>query len=101
MRATGLGLVLAALCFGPVLAAELSPAERTLLDGFAAHRRIAIGYLRTGNAELSAIEIEKLRDRWTRDTRALGPPNASLSAAMAAADKDVRCLLYTSDAADE
>ena len=100
MRAKGLGLVLAVLCFGPVLAAELSPAQRTLLDGFAAHRRVAIGYLRTGNAELGAIEIEKLRDRWARDARALGSPDASLSAAMAVADKDVREGLAAADKGD-
>jgi hypothetical protein len=100
MRATGLGLVLAAFCLGQAVAAELTPVQRTLLDGFAAHRRVAIGYLRTGNAELGAIEIEKLRDRWARDTRALGSPNASLSAVMTAADKDVRESLALADKGD-
>ena len=97
MRATGLGLAFAVLCLGPTLAAELSPAQRMLFDGFTAHRRVAIGYLRTGNAELGAIEIEKLRDRLARDARALGSPDASLSAAMAAADKDVRDGLAAAD----
>lgn len=100
MRATGLGLALATLCLGQALAAELTPAQRTLLDGFAAHRRVAIGYLRTGNSELGAIEIEKLRDRWTKDARALGSPNASLNAAMALADKDVREGLALADKGD-
>lgn len=100
MRATGLGLALAALCLGQALAAELSPAQRTLFDGFSAHRRVAIGYLRTGNAELGAIEIEKLRDRWARDARVLGSPNASLRAAMAATDNDVRESLAAADKGD-
>jgi hypothetical protein len=100
MRAKGLGLVLAALCLGQAFAAELSPAQRTLFDGFAARRRVAIEYLRTGNAELGAIEIEKLRDRWAKDLRALGVANASLNVAMAAADKDVRESLAAADKGD-
>ncbi len=100
MRAKGLGLALVALCLGQAFAAELTPAQRTLLDGFAAHRRVAIGYLRTGNAELGSIEIEKLRDRWTKDSRALGEADASLNSAMAATDKDVREGLAAADKGD-
>lgn len=99
-RAAGLGLAFAAFCLGQALAAELTSAQRTLFDGFAAHRRVAIGYLRTGNAELGAIEIEKLRDRWAKDARALGSTNASLNAAMTAADKDVREGLAAADKGD-
>ena len=82
------------------MAAELSPTQRTLLDGFAAHRRVAIGYLRTGNAELGTIEIEKLRDRWAKDAAALGAVDAPLRAAMAAADHDVRAGLAAADKGD-
>jgi hypothetical protein len=57
----GLLLVLAAL------ASELSPQLRALIDNFQAHRRIAIGYLRTENTDLAVIEIERLRDRWIND----------------------------------
>lgn len=99
MRAKGLEFVLAALCLGQAFAAELTPAQRTLLDGFAAHRRVAIGYLRTGNADLGSIEIEKLRDRWTKDSKALGA-DAALGAAMAATDRDVREGLAAADRGD-
>ena len=30
----------------------------------AAHNRVAIGYLRTGNADLAGLEIERLREAW-------------------------------------
>src|SRR5215475_2081183 len=43
------------------------------LDGFnsavesvSAHNRVAIGYLRTGNADLASLEIDRLRDSWNR-----------------------------------
>ena len=29
------------------------------------HNRVAIGYLRTGNADLASIELDRLRDAWT------------------------------------
>jgi hypothetical protein len=30
----------------------------------AGHNRVAIGYLRTGNSDLAALELERLRDAW-------------------------------------
>ena len=54
---------------GCALAGELAPELRTAIDGFSAHRRVALGYLRTDNPELAAIEIEQMRDRWQQDMR--------------------------------
>ena len=101
MRATTvLMLAFAAFCPGQALAAELSAAQRTLLDGFAAHRRVALGYLRTGNTELGAMEIEKLRERLGKDVRALNTADASLNAAVAAAGNDVGEGLAAADRGD-
>lgn len=72
-------------CAG-ALARELPPDLRALIEGFQSHRRVAIGYLRTQNGDLGAIEIERLRDRWTTDRGKLSPvtvADANLAAALA------------------
>jgi hypothetical protein len=38
------------------------------VEAASAHNRVAIGYLRTGNADLASLEIDRLRDNWTRLT---------------------------------
>src|SRR5262245_373890 len=53
--------------------AELSPDLRVLMEGFQVHRRTAAAYLRTNNADLGAIEIERLQQRWTADREKLLP----------------------------
>lgn len=60
MRVRLLAIALVLLSAATAPAAELTPEQRTLFDGFAAHRRVALGYLRTGNADLAAVEIERL-----------------------------------------
>jgi hypothetical protein len=35
------------------------------IETFSAHNRVAIGYLRTGNGELAAAEIDMMRDAWS------------------------------------
>jgi hypothetical protein len=47
------------------LVGELSPDQRQLIETFQAYRRVAAGYLRTQNADLGAVEIERLRDSLT------------------------------------
>jgi hypothetical protein len=32
------------------------------VEAASAHNRVAIGYLRTGNADLASLEIDRLRD---------------------------------------
>jgi hypothetical protein len=69
----------------PLWASEIAPQLRSLLENFAAHRRLATGYLRTGNPDLAAIEIERLRTRWAKDRSALPGDlvrNQSLAAAL-------------------
>src|SRR5450631_3466876 len=34
------------------------------VESAAAHNRVAIGYLRTGNADLASLEIDRLRKAW-------------------------------------
>ena len=38
------------------------------VEAASAHNRVAIGYLRTGNADLASREIDRLRDAWARFT---------------------------------
>ena len=70
-------------------AAELTAEQRTLFDGFAAHRRVALGYLRTGNADLAAVEIERLIERWRKDLPRLGPIERSFQRSLADAEEAV------------
>jgi hypothetical protein len=103
MRARLLALVVLALCIGQALSKELAPELRSMIDGFLAHRRIAIGYLRTDNRELGAVEIERLRDRWTKDWRDI-PPNVvqdrALSKALAETEAMIRDSLAAVDKGD-
>ena len=36
------------------------------VEAVSAHNRVAIGYLRTGNADLASLEIDRLRNSWSR-----------------------------------
>ena len=38
------------------------------VEAASAHNRVAIGYLRTGNIDLASLEIDRLRNAWTRFT---------------------------------
>jgi hypothetical protein len=58
---------------GAALAAELPSDLRGLIEGFQAHRRVALGYLRTQNGDLAAVEIERLRDRLAADRGKIAP----------------------------
>lgn len=42
------------------------------VETFAAHNRVAIGYLRTGNVELAAVEIDAMRDAWSAVVQRFG-----------------------------
>ncbi|HKS85076.1 MAG TPA: hypothetical protein VJR71_06330 [Pseudolabrys sp.] len=46
---------------------DLSDFNRAI-ESVSAHNRTAIGYLRTENVDLATLEIERLRDAWTRFT---------------------------------
>ena len=77
-------MIVAALLCGGALARELPQELRSLIEGFQAHRRVAIGYLRTQNGDLGAAEIESLQRRWAAD-RAKLPSTAVADGALAAA----------------
>jgi hypothetical protein len=90
------------LCFG-AQARDLPPDLRTLIEGFQAYRRVAIGYLRTQNGDLGAVEIEHLRDRWIADRRKLSPATATdtaISAALARTEALVADSLKATDGGD-
>jgi hypothetical protein len=36
------------------------------VEAVSAHNRVALGYLRTGNVDLAAVELDKLRAAWSR-----------------------------------
>ena len=48
------------------------------VEALSAHNRVAIGYLRTGNGDLASLEIDRLRDGWTKLTERFAgkPPQA-------------------------
>ena len=39
------------------------------VEAAAAHNRVAIGYLRTGNTDLASLEIDRLREAWSQLTQ--------------------------------
>jgi hypothetical protein len=102
MRVTGSLLVVLAMWPGAAaLARDLPPDLRPLIEEFQAHRRVAVGYLRTQNGDLGAVEIERLRDRWVADRHALSAAtaaDAALSAAMARTEALVAGSLTAIDA---
>lgn len=58
-----------------LLGGTLTAAQGDAFDDFnaaveaaSAHNRVAIGYLRTGNADLASLEIDRLRDSWIQLT---------------------------------
>lgn len=103
MRVTGT-MIAALLMLGPAAsAAELSPELRSLIEGFQAHRRTAMGYLRTQNADLGAVEVERLRDRLAADARKAAPtaPNdLALTLAIARTEALIESALKAADGGD-
>jgi hypothetical protein len=90
------------LC-GGLLAKELPADLRGLIEGFQSYRRVAIGYLRTQNVELGAVEIERLRERWARDRKAAevaAQADTRLAAALAQTEARVAEGLAAADAGD-
>lgn len=66
-RLAALVLVLAA---GPARADDLADFNAAV-EAAAAHNRVAIGYLRTGNIDLASLELDRLRDAWADVNRRL------------------------------
>jgi hypothetical protein len=85
------------------LARDLPPDLRGLIENFQARRRVAAGYLRTQNADLGAVEIERLRDRFVADRGKLkpaAPPDMPLMIAIAQTEALVEGALKAADGGD-
>jgi hypothetical protein len=89
MRVRTLALAFVFLPIATTLATELTPAQRTLFDGLSAHRRVALAYLRTGNTDLAAVEIELLIERWRANLPGLGPIERSFQRSLAEAEENL------------
>lgn len=100
MLARWLALAIVVLSAGATPAQDFSPALRTLFEGFESHRRVALGYLRTGNTDLAAVELDRLVERWRRDLHAIGTTERSLERSIDGAEErveDSRSALETGD----
>jgi hypothetical protein len=62
---------------GTALADDLADFNAAV-EAVSSHNRVAIGYLRTGNVDFAAIEIDRLRDAWRKLTARFAghPPDA-------------------------
>ncbi len=61
-----------ALCAGSAAAGDLADFNAAV-EAVSAHNRVALGYLRTGNVDLAAVEIDRLRTAWSQlNTRFAG-----------------------------
>jgi hypothetical protein len=61
--------LMAFLCGGDIFAHADELADfNSALESLSAHNRTAIGYLRTENVDLASLEVDRLRDAWTRFT---------------------------------
>jgi hypothetical protein len=56
-------ILLALACMAPVRADDLDDFNRAV-EAAMSHHRVAAGYLRTGNVDLAALELEGLRAAW-------------------------------------
>lgn len=76
------------LAVGPVWALD-QPQVRAVLEQVQAHRRVTLGYLQTGNADLALVAMEQLRD--LLKSQGAGQPWAepALTAALASARTQV------------
>jgi hypothetical protein len=71
-RIAMLGLALWAAAGSPVCADDLADFNAAV-EAASAHNRVALGYLRTGNGDLAALEIERLRAAWAKVTATKQP----------------------------
>lgn len=74
LKRTAAAILLALACMAPARADDLDDFNRAV-EAAMAHHRVAAGYLRTGNIDLAALELEGLRAAWAKVT-ALRKPAA-------------------------
>ena len=63
LKRTVAAILLALACMAPVRADDLDDFNRAVETAMS-HHRVASGYLRTGNVDLAALELEGLRAAW-------------------------------------
>lgn len=63
----------ALLIFASPAAADDLDLFHAAIEEFSVHNRAALGYLRTENVELGALEMERMRDAWGAVVARLGP----------------------------
>jgi hypothetical protein len=63
LKHTVVAILLALACMAPVRADDLDDFNRAV-EAAMSHHRVAAGYLRTGNVDLAALELEGLRAAW-------------------------------------
>lgn len=72
--------ILFSLAAIPPAAADDLADFNAAVEQYAAHQRVAIGYLRTGNLDFAAREIDRARAAWTAASSRFAVPPAALSA---------------------
>ena len=70
-------LALALFAGGSAMAGDLADFNAAV-EAVSAHNRVVLGYLRTGNVDLAAIEFDRLRAAWSKLNRQFAgkPPDA-------------------------
>lgn len=84
--------VLGAMLVG-VAAAQLPPPAADLVQNLQKYRRTVLAYLRTENADLALIELERLESTWTADVQRAGSAigqDAALAAAVIETQRTIR-----------
>jgi hypothetical protein len=71
--------VIAALLATPAFAAGTLTQFNAAIERAAAHYRVALGYLRTGNTDLAALEVERMRETWSDVAKDFAQPPPELS----------------------
>lgn len=89
-------LVALALLAGPACADDLGDFNAAV-EAAAAHNRIAIGYLRTGNTDLASVELDRLRAAWARVGRLPRPAAFDDAPLYTAMMTDIATRLITAD----
>ena len=72
-RAAFVAALLLAAAVLPACADELADFNGAV-EAAEAHNRVAIGYLRTGNGDLASLEIDRLRQAWSKVPNLKRPP---------------------------
>jgi len=96
VRSVRLAILLAALALPGAARADDMADFNAAVERAAAHNRVAIGYLRTGNVDLAGLEIDRLRQAW-QEVSSHKKPEAFDRALYVKAMTDIAMRLVTAD----